>query len=323
VIRKALSFDPEDRYADAGAFASMLEQARREMGDAPLPPYVPAAAPLPPRQPLLPHDERTEFLDDRTLLDPSVERVPARAAAPAPTPPPPAERQPYPLPPRRYEEPRSGMGTFLMALVALLLLGAGAVFAWWIMEGQRPATVADVPPPPEEVEIVIPDEEPEEAPPPLAVEARIQNEEGQRYYRDGNFDEARRHFQQAVQMMPDSATYRYNFGLALLRLGEERQASREFQRVLQQEPQRAGAHFYLGESSLALGDTASAIASMEAAQQFATDPRERNVVERRLREVRTAVLQPPAQPAAPGPEIDIPPLLDDQAGAASAPARGT
>jgi tetratricopeptide (TPR) repeat protein len=106
--------------------------------------------------------------------------------------------------------------------------------------------------------------------------------------------------------VPDSATYRYNYGLTLLRLGEVRPAVREFQRVLTQAPERAGAHFYLGEAQLALGDTSSAIASLESALIHATDARERTLTERRLREVRTAVLQPAPQPL-PEPQVQPPP----------------
>jgi eukaryotic-like serine/threonine-protein kinase len=303
VIRKALAFDADDRFPDAGAFAAVLQQARREMGETDLPAGF-AVVPPPPSRPLPPQDDRTEFLDDRTLLDPAAAAAPPREPAP---PAPAVERQPYPLPPRRYEEPRSGMGTLLMALVALLLLGAGGVFAWWVLEGQGGRTAADIPPPPEEVQVEIPEPELPPQPSPLALEAVLANEEGRRHYTSADFDSARIHFQRAVQMMPDSATYRYNFGLALLRLGEVRQAEREFQRVLQQDPQRDGAHFYLGEARLALGDTASAIASMEQALQYAADSRQRGVVDRRLREIRAAVLQPPPpadEPAAappPGP----------------------
>jgi serine/threonine protein kinase len=322
VVRRALSFDAEARFPDAGTFASVLDQTRREMGNQPLPPYDPrivAAAP-PPRQPDAPaYDDRTEFLDDRTLLDPD-----SAAAAAAPAPPvrqapvhqqaPP--RQP-PLPPRRREPESSGMGTFLMALVVILLFGAGGVFAWWMITEQDRVAVVDTPPPPEEVPPILPEEEAPAEPAPLALEAAIANQEGLRLYRAGDYAGAHGHFQRAVQLAPDSASYRYNLGLALLRDDAVRPAMREFERVIRQDPERAAAHFYLGEAHLELGDTASAIAAMETARQYTTDARERTITDRRLSEIRAAVLQPP-QPAPappPGPEVDMPPGADARRGA--------
>jgi serine/threonine protein kinase len=311
VIRRALSFEPEDRYPDAGAFASVLEQTRREMGDQPLPPYDPrlvAVAP-PPRQPSPPQDDRTEFLDDRTLLDPggAAAHTTPPSTRQAPVQPAPVRQ---PLPPRRREPERSGTGTFLMALVLLLLVGAGGVFAWWILNEQDRTVAVDTPPP-EEVPPILPDEQPVDETPPLALEAAIANQEGLRLYRAGDYEAAHGHFQRAVQLAPDSASYRYNLGLALLRDGAVRPAMREFERVIRQDPERAAAHFYLGEAQLELGDTASAIASMETARQFTTDARERTITDRRLREVRAAVLQPQPQPTPPapppGPEVDLPP----------------
>jgi serine/threonine protein kinase len=300
VIRRALAFHPEERFPDAGALASVLEQARRELGNVPLAPYAPAAGAAPFRQPPpAPQDDRTEFLDDHTLLDPAGAAAPA-AATPAPQP----ARQPAPtpLPPRRRDPEPSTMGPFLMALVLLLLLGAGGVFAWLAFSDQQPARVQEVPPPPDEVPIIVP-EEPEPETPPVALDAAIQNQEGFRFFRQGDYEQARAHFERALEMAPDSATYRYNYALSLLRLEEVRQSAREFERVIRQEPQRAGAHFYLGEARLALGDTAAAITSMETALQHTTDPRERSVTDRRLREIRAAVLQP----APPGPDVDLPP----------------
>jgi serine/threonine protein kinase len=304
MVQRALAYEPEERFADAGVFASVLDQARRELGDAPLPPY-PSSAPVPfpvgPPRGL--EEDRTEFLDDRTLLAPDEARVPAAPVAG------PARQPPPSLPPRRREPERSGMGPFLLVVVLLLLLGAGGVFAWLTLADRGPVLAEQdtIPPPPDEVPPIVPEEEPViEEQPPLELEAALQNQEGFRRFQQGDFQAAREHFERALQMAPDSATYRYNYGLTLFRLGEPRQAASEFERVLQQDPRRAAAHFYLGESQLALGDTTTAIASMETALRQATEPRERTIAERRLREVRAARDAPPPLPP-PGPEIDQPP----------------
>jgi len=304
IVRRALAFDPEERFGDARELGAELERARRELGDAPLPPYPGAnpgaARPAGAAPAARPDVDRTEFLDDRTLLDPS------GSGAPAPVQPQPTTRAATPLPPRRREPEPGGMGAFMLALVLVLLLGAGGVIAYWALtQDARPAAEV-VPPPPDEVPPIVPDEPdlPETA--PLALEGAIQNQEGFRLFRDGDYEGARVHFRRATELVPDSATYRYNYGLTLLRLGEVRPAVREFQRVLTQAPERAGAHFYLGEAQLALGDTSSAIASLESALIHATDARERTLTERRLREVRTAVLQPAPQPL-PEPQVQPPP----------------
>jgi tetratricopeptide (TPR) repeat protein/tRNA A-37 threonylcarbamoyl transferase component Bud32 len=304
IVRRALAFDPEERLVDARELGAELDRARRELGDAPLPPY-PGAAPGAARPagaaPAARSEvDRTEFLDDRTLLDRS------GPGAPDPVQPQPAARAATPLPPRRREPEPGGMGAFMLALVLVLLLGAGGVIAYWALTQDATPAAEVVPPPPDEVPPIVPDEPevPETA--PLALEGAIQNQEGFRLFRDGDYEGARVHFRRATELVPDSATYRYNYGLTLLRLGEVRPAVREFQRVLTQAPERAGAHFYLGEAQLALGDTSSAIASLESALIHATDARERTLTERRLREVRTAVLQPAPQPL-PEPQVQPPP----------------
>jgi serine/threonine protein kinase len=294
VIRRALAFEPEERYPDAGTLLGVLAQARQEIGGAPLPPYdVRPPSPVPPPQAAEPEQtaatatEQTEFLDDRTLLDPA-------AARPGPPRPPP-RRQKTPLPPRRREAERSGFGTFLIALIIVLLLGAGGIFAWWTFL-QPPPPVAELPPPPPDIPPIEPEEEMVE-PAALALEARIQNEEGVRHYMADNFLAAREHFRQALQLAPDNIDYRYNYALTLLRLENERDAVREFRQVLRQDPERADAHYFLGEALLIVGDTAAAVAALENAVQYAVNPRERATAQGRLTEVRAAILQPVPPPA--------------------------
>lgn len=207
------------------------------------------------------------------------------------------------------------MGPVLLVLVVILLFGAGGVFAWWLVNQPVRGVVEDtLPPPPDEVPPIEPDVEPLPETPPLALEAAIQNQEGYRHFQAARFDSASRYFEEAVRLAPDSVTYRYNFGLSLLRLGETRASMREFQRVLRQDAEHAAAHFFLGEAQLALGDTTSAITALEAAHQYATDARERRLTDQRLREVRAAVLQPPPLPP-PGPDIDLPPGAGGDTGA--------
>ncbi|MBA4156569.1 MAG: protein kinase [Gemmatimonadetes bacterium] len=303
VVRRALAFEAEERYPDAGTFASVLEQARREMGNAPLPPYDPdttafsaTTPPAPPRGAA--RDDRTEFLDDRTLLDPGA--APAAAASARSTPPP--ERPPLP---RRREGESRGTGWLLAALILILLLGAGAVFAWWTLNEPRTVVVDRLPPPPPELPTIEPSEPLEDLGPATELDAYMNNTEGERFYRQGNFDVALEQFERAVEISPGNPDYRYNLALTLLRLEAMDEAVRQFERVIRQDPNRAGAHFYVSEAYLARADTAAAINALETVLQVSTDPRQRGITERRLRDIRSAVLQSPApEPIDPVPPMD-------------------
>src|SRR5690606_15638213 len=98
VVQKALSFDPEARYPDAGAMLEALDEAIREIAETPLEPYAgvhfdpPVAGP--PRQRQRPDDDdETRIMppppvvgidDDRTQLLGEDDRT---LAAPGPPPP--------------------------------------------------------------------------------------------------------------------------------------------------------------------------------------------------------------------------------------------
>jgi serine/threonine protein kinase len=300
----ALRFDAADRFADAGSFAAALDQARRQAGEIPPGPYFPAAAvPPPPGVAANDPEDRTEFLDDRTLLDPPPPAAPPHTASPAPTaatsPP---SHQHVPLPPRR-REPSGGGGWLVTALVILVLGGAGAVFALYSMQDQPPPQQAAPPP---EVPPIEPEEPLEVEAAPTEMDAQVLHWEGLRYYREGDFERALEMFQRAVQISPGNPDYRYNYALTLLRLRIPDEAAREFERVIRQDPQRSAAHFNLAEARLALGDTTGAIASFENVLEVSGDAVERGRAERRLRDLRAAMLTPEPAPEAPPPPPDEP-----------------
>jgi serine/threonine protein kinase len=310
VIRKALRFDPTDRFPDAAAFAAVLEQARRESGEAAPSQREPFPVAFPGGMPSVttPTEDRTEFLEDRTLLEPQ----PSAPAAGAAARPQPESYHRVPLPPRRRER-SNATGWLVTFMVVLVLAGAGAVFALYTL-GEREPIVTEAPPPPE-VPPVEPEEPLEIEPEPTELDAFVHNQEGQRYYRGGDFERALEQFQRAVQISPGNADYRYNYALTLLRLRIPGEAAREFERVLRQDPARPAAHFNLAEARLALGDTTGAIASLENLLDVSTDPVERGRAERRLRDLRAAVLAPEEETPEPVPPAGPPPFPGGAPGA--------
>lgn len=63
----------------------------------------------------------------------------------------------------------------------------------------------------------------------------------------------------AVQLDPDDAAFRYQFGIALMRLGYTEQAREEFAHTLRIDPRHAEAAWRLGELSWTAGDLLEAI----------------------------------------------------------------
>jgi hypothetical protein len=313
VIRRSLSFDAAERFPDAIGLARELERARRAAGDEPLAPYpaVPAvpAAPSPTgtESPEPAAQDRTEFLDDRTLLDPAVVgagSAPEMTAALGDRP-----RASTPLPPRRPERQRGRRRGWLVSIfVILILAGAGGVFAFFALEGGWPgAQVATAPPPPPEApEVEVPVVEPE--PERDVTDAYIQHLEGLRALEDGNYPLALEHFERAVRYSPNHAPYRHNYALTLLRMQRVEAAITEFRSTVRQDPNLPDAHYFLAEALLMAGDTVAAIESLETVLDVAREVQQRARADRRLREVREAMLaptRPVPDPVLPG---DPPPI---------------
>ena len=123
IVQRALAYEPAERWANAMELAGVLDQLRREQRDQPFDPTLagpPVSIPVPARVPSAPaEDDRTEFLDDRTLLDPQVH------GASAPPAPPPPQRSPSAHRRGERTQRRSFGGWFVGALVALVLARSG------------------------------------------------------------------------------------------------------------------------------------------------------------------------------------------------------
>jgi lipoprotein NlpI len=77
-------------------------------------------------------------------------------------------------------------------------------------------------------------------------DARMFNEVGLLYARQGYMEYARARFAQAVAIAPDDVTARNNLALALTRLGRTDEARSHLEFVLSRQPENAGAHVNLG-----------------------------------------------------------------------------
>jgi tetratricopeptide (TPR) repeat protein/tRNA A-37 threonylcarbamoyl transferase component Bud32 len=311
IVHRALAFDAEERFSDADAMAMALERAMRDIGSAPLPSYAPppayGAAPAYAAGAAGEEEDRTQLAppygvgeDDRTLLE-----VPLPPVGGPPSPP--AARVAAPAAPAPPPKKRSKGGVFVWSFVLLALVGAVIVIV--LSSRGRPrglgeelgrldttaldTTLAEAP-----AETV-------EAPPPAPDPAAL-NEEGNRLFRDGNYPAALQLFRQASEAEPDNREYRYNYGVALLKVGMAAEAADQLGEVIRTGGMGAGAFYNLAQARLALGDTVAAVTALQRAMALAVTPAEQGAVQRLLDEISAARVQtlppPPVDTLAPRPD---------------------
>lgn len=314
VIRKALDFDAEQRFANAGAMASAIEKAMRSLGDLTVDPFLAGSAIVTasedvPDETLLDaedEDDRTQLMepegvpfdeDDRTLLaPPSVAEEPARAvepeepilepvaAAPRRERTPKRDVPPPRISPRRATRSR-GPGRLAWAVLAAAVAGGGV---WAYTEMADNQTAIEIPPAPDSIEVITPAPTVELEPQPTELDAYLNNQEGIRYFQAGRYDSAAVQFGRAVEVVPDNADYRRNFGLALLQLGALDDAEEMLDRAVELAPERAEPYESRSRVELAQGDTTGAIQSLQRYLVLESRPAQRAVAERRLRELEAA-----------------------------------
>lgn len=290
VVQKALSFDPAERYADAGEMLEALDEAIRGIAATPLEPYAgahfeppasraPRRREPPPREPeddrtLLAEgaagapagsgavgDDRTQLMDedDRTLVAPV---PPAPQAGTSPPPGPAGAPPPRAFPPRPPLQPKKRRVGLIVWTLVLLSLAAVAVWAW--MESNRGVRVAEeIPAPPDTVgDLGAPvDVDPVEEPDQL--DAFILSQEGVRMHRQGKYDSALVSFRLAVAVEPDNANYQRNLGITLFDLGEYEEAVAPLRRATALDPTLLIARFNLASALLLAGDTTASIEELD------------------------------------------------------------
>ncbi len=88
---------------------------------------------------------------------------------------------------------------------------------------------------------------------------------------NGKPQEANRHFRQAVELQPDAAVLRTNFGASLMRLGQAAEAAEQFRRALELQPDNPTASFNLGTILLQQGRPEQALPRLEKAFAMQSD----------------------------------------------------
>ena len=311
IIRKALSFDPVDRFPDAVTMTAALDRMLREIADVPIESFVPLTTAgidgseedrpavfdedektvlmdLPPRAD--DEDERTQLMDLPAAAAPASEPVPPR---PRPAPPEPVVKQPSVVPPRKQRT-----GAWVLALVLLAVAGAGVWAYVGQMGGGRSAAVV-----PDTLAVdSVPVDSAVTAPEPTAEEI---NANALAAFNAGRLSDARSLFERALRMEPGNAVFRQNVGIVLWRMGELDAARQELTRAISQNPGLSSAYGSLAQIQLAQGDTAGALASLGQYVDRAPPGRDRTLAEaqlRQLREERFLLGEPVDTPAPPEPD---------------------
>jgi len=86
---------------------------------------------------------------------------------------------------------------------------------------------------------------------------------------EGYYEQAAQAFRAAVQMAPEEASARANFGSALFKLGDLEGARREFEEAIRLDPREAKARFNLGTLSARVGNDERAVEHYRAALDVA------------------------------------------------------
>jgi tetratricopeptide (TPR) repeat protein len=87
------------------------------------------------------------------------------------------------------------------------------------------------------------------------------NNKANKFFEEGNYQQAAAVYQQVVKMSPNNARWHYNYSLALAKLGDRKQEKQELQTVVRLDPNMADAHNELG--LLYMGDHKLAAAEQE------------------------------------------------------------
>ncbi|HEX6068485.1 MAG TPA: protein kinase [Longimicrobiaceae bacterium] len=281
VIQKALSFDPVERYADAGALLEALETAVRAISETTVEPYAGAHFRPPVAGPRLSDEERkrragaaeiaagaaaggasAEEDDDRTRILEGPPQDDRTLLAPPPEAPRAGALTGRAIPPRPPLEPRRSRKGLLVWLVVLIALGAVGVWAW--TEMNQPEQVAEeIPSEPEPLPDIGVDPAVETVREPTAVDAFAFNRQGYDLFQRQMYDSALVHFRTAVEIVPDNSDFRRNLGLTLRFLGEYEEAALHLRRATQLDPTNVVAHGDLAYALLAAGDTADALQAFD------------------------------------------------------------
>ncbi|MFO7707025.1 MAG: tetratricopeptide repeat protein [Desulfobacterales bacterium] len=91
------------------------------------------------------------------------------------------------------------------------------------------------------------------------------------YYNKKDFDQAERHFQEALKMNPDFINALGGLGILYIEQGRYEEAVSKLERAVRKEPKAAQLRFELGRAYLGVGDKARAKAEFARAAELAPD----------------------------------------------------
>ena len=294
IVRRALAFDPAQRFANAGAMAEALEGPLRALGGSAAAGVVPRVA-----GPVVPDDaddDRTALAgDDRTML------------APPPGPRPPvgkpggAHVQPTPVmpPPRRRVQPERSGPSPLVWVLLLLVLGGGGFVAWQAADrGARADDPLGALPDSAAVDTTAVDSA-------TTLDARVLDAEGRRMLQERQLDSAEAYFRRAVAADPERVEYRDHLAFALIRQGRHQEAETILVEAIRLDRSYDLSYSHLADARVARGDTAGAIQALERFLEVSLDQTAREVARRRLAELTEPQLVVPTPPTIQPPQFPV------------------
>lgn len=308
VIRRALSPEPEQRFAHAGQMADALEAPLRRLGETPAAAVLPGAASTMAGRDAAPlDDDRTMIADDdRTML------APPRSAAPLPTRSTPSSAPPQPViaPPRRRQpapEPSRGINPIVWVLLVLVLAAGGWVaFTQFGARGggdgvaKADSTLVDT--------LQADSLDPTDG---LALSL-----EANRFFSAAQYDSALSYARRAMDAEPRKVEYRDQAAVALMRLGRHAEAANLLTESIRIDNRYDLLYSHLAEARLALRDTTSAIIALQQFVEITPDPADRERALRTLERLRTppAPLEPVPPPLDTTPSVPLPSAPQPQGG---------
>jgi hypothetical protein len=140
------------------------------------------------------------------------------------------------------------------------------------------------------------------------LDGLIANQEGMRYYGEGNYRLAYEQFRRAVQISPDSARFHQGFGYTLMQMGLYEQARRELELSVSLNPGTPPeVYSVLGQAQLATGDTTAALSTFDEYLRRETRPVLRQEVQAALDRIRGPGVELLGEPVNPTETGRLPP----------------
>ena len=320
VLRRALAFDPAQRYANGGALADALDPLLRRL-DASTAAAVPRLD-----HPVVPDDadddDRTALAgaDDRTMLAPPPGARPGAGAAaagvvgagaaagarstPAPVMPPPR---------RRAVQPEKKGPPAILWVVLLLVAGGAGFVAWQAANGGGGGGTDPLAGLPDSAAVDTTVQVDSLTP----VDARVLDAEGRRMLQERRYDSAEVFFRRAVAADPERVEYRDHLAYALIVRGRPQEAETVLLEAIRLDRNYDLLYTHLADARLARGDTTGAVQALERFLAISLDQNLREAANRRIQELRAPqpVIPPPpviqvpddVQPQEPGDTVNLTP----------------